>query len=72
MSEHGELRDSYGAHLLGNPGGNYNGHIDFHLSDGKVDVAVLYLPFYLPHKTNLEIRFVRMGTNEELSQGSVR
>ncbi|MBM6907972.1 type II toxin-antitoxin system YafQ family toxin [Collinsella intestinalis] len=68
LSEHGELPDSHGAHLLGNPGGSYNGHIDFHLSDGKVDVLALYLP----HKTNPEIRFVRMGTHEELFQGSVR
>ena len=48
------------------PGGNYNGHIDFHLSDGLVDVVVLYLP----HKTNPVIRLVRMGTHQELFSGS--
>lgn len=31
---HGRFRRSTGAHELSNPGGNYNGHIDFHLSDG--------------------------------------
>ena len=50
---------------LSNPGGNYNGHIDFHLSDGLVDVVVLYLP----HKTNPVIRLVRMGAHQELFQG---
>ena len=68
LSENGELPDSYGAHLLDNPGGNYNGHVDFHLSDGKVDVVVLYLL----HKTNPVIRFVRMGTHGELFQGPIR
>ena len=59
---HGSLPAEYGAHELSNPGGNYNGHIDFHLSDGLVDVVVLYLP----HKTNPVIRLVRMGSHEEL------
>ena len=68
LAEHGVLPESYGAHLLDNPGGNYNGHIDFHLSDGKVDVVVLYLP----HKTNPTIRFVRMGAHDELFQGPIR
>lgn len=68
LAANGELPKAYGAHVLDNPGGNYNGHIDFHLSDGSVDVVVLYLP----HKTNPMIRFVRMGTHEELFQGSVR
>ena len=62
---HGLLPAEYGAHELSNPGGNYNGHIDFHLSDGLVDVVVLYLP----HKTNPVIRLVRMGTHQELFQG---
>lgn len=62
---HGSLPAEYGAHELSNPGGNYNGHIDFHLSDGLVDVVVLYLP----HKTNPVIRLVRMGTHQELFQG---
>lgn len=68
LSESGALPESYGAHVLDNPGGNYNGHVDFHLSDGKVDVVVLYLP----HKSNPVIRFVRMGTHGELFQGPER
>lgn len=64
----GTLPEEYGAHELLNPGGNYNGHIDFHLSDGRVDVVVLYRP----HKTNPSIRFVRMGTHDELFQGPLR
>ena len=62
---HGSLPAEYGAHELSNPGGNYNGHIDFHLSDGLVNVAVLYLP----HKTNPVIRLVRTGSHDELFQG---
>lgn len=65
LMESGALPETYGAHILDNPGGNYNGHVDFHLSDGAVDVIVLYLP----HKTNPEIRFVRMGTHDELFRG---
>ena len=34
LAAHGSLPAEYGAHELSNPGGNYNGHIDFHLSDG--------------------------------------
>ena len=65
LAARGSLPAEYGAHELSNPGGNYNGHIDFHLSDGLVDVVVLYLP----HKTNPVIRLVRMGSHEELFQG---
>lgn len=65
LAAHGSLPAEYGANELSNPGGNYNGHIDFHLSDGLVDVVVLYLP----HKTNPVIRLVRMGPHEELFQG---
>lgn len=42
--------------------------MDFHLSDGQVDVVVLYMP----HKTNPSIRLVRMGTHEDLFQGQLR
>lgn len=68
LAESGELPESYGAHLLDNPGGNHNGHIDFHLSDGAVDVVVLYLP----HRSNPIIRFVRMGSHDELFRGPQR
>lgn len=68
LSENGALPEAYRAHVLDNLGGTYNRHIDFHLSDGNVDVVVLYLP----HKTNPVIRFVRMGTHKELFQGPER
>lgn len=61
----GAVPNEYGPHELSNPGGNYNGHIDFHLSDGMVDVVVLYMP----HKSNPIIRLVRMGSHDELFQG---
>ena len=67
LAERGELPEMYGAHVLDNPGGNYNGCIDFHLPEGKVDVVVLYLP----HRTNPIIRFVRMGSHADLFQGPV-
>lgn len=41
LAESGELPESYGAHILNNPGGNYNERIGFRLSDGAVDVVVL-------------------------------
>lgn len=62
---HGKLPAEYGAHILDNPGGNYNGHVDFHISDGLVDVIVLYMP----HKTNPVIRLVRIGSHVDLFQG---
>lgn len=66
LMQTGRVPEEYRPHVLDNPGGNYNdGHIDFHLSDGKIDVIVLYLP----HKTNPIIRLVRMGMHEELFQG---
>ena len=68
LAAHGRLPESYHPRLLTSPGGNYNGHIDFHLSTGKVDVVVLYMP----HRTNPVIRLVRMGTHRELFQGPLR
>ena len=65
LAEHGVVSEEYHPHVLSNPGGNYNGHIDFHLSDGKIDVLVLYMP----HKTSPIIRLVRMGSHEELFSG---
>lgn len=65
LRQNGNLPEAYGAHTLDNPGGNYNNAIDFHLSEGKVDVVVIYVP----HKSNPIIRLVRMGTHEELFSG---
>lgn len=60
--------EQYTPHKLKQVRGNYNGHIDFQLSDGKVDVVVLYLP----HKTSPIIRFVRMGSHNLLFKGSLK
>ena len=67
LIENGCVSPQYNPHILNNAGGNYNGYIDFHLSDGEVDVIVLYLP----HKTNPIIRLVRMGGHEELFHGAL-
>lgn len=68
LAKNGSLPEHYRPHKLANPGGNYNDHIDFHLSDGDVDVPVLYVP----HRTNPVIRLVRMGSHRELFQGPMR
>lgn len=68
LSKNGRVPAEYNPHELNNPGGNYNGHVDFHLCDGLVDVVVLYMP----HKTNPIIRLVRMGSHAELFQGPLR
>ncbi len=68
LMQAGSVSKHYRPHVLQNPGGNHNGHIDFHLSDGKTDVIVLYVP----HKTNPIIRLVRMGSHDELFRGKVR
>lgn len=68
LMQSGNVSEQYRPHVLQNPGGNYNGHVDFHLSDGKTDVVVLYVP----HKTNPQIRLVRMGSHDELFYGPVR
>lgn len=65
LAESGTVSEEYSPHRLDRPGGNYSGHIDFHLSDGETDVTVLFLP----HKTNPVIRFVRMGPHRLLFQG---
>lgn len=68
LVSNGRVPEAYRPHVLDAPGGNYNGHVDFHLSDGNVDVLVLYQP----HKTNPIIRLVRMGSHDELFRGGLR
>ena len=63
----GRVADEYRPHILSNPGGTYTGHVDFHLSDGKVDVLVLYMP----HKTNPSIRLVRISSHRDLFEGGL-
>lgn len=64
----GTLPAMYRLHQLANPGGNYNGHMEFHLADGMVDVLVLFMR----HRSNPVIRLVRMGSHQELFQGPLK
>ncbi len=65
LIRNGKVGNGYDLHSLDKRGGNYSGHFDYHLSDGKVDVVVIYKP----HKTNPQIRLVRIGSHEELFSG---
>lgn len=68
LAKTGAVPPEYNPHELNNLGGNYNGHMDFHLSGGLVDVVVLYMP----HKTNPIIRLVRIGSHDDLFRGPLR
>ena len=68
LIHYGRVSEQYSPHVLLHTGGNYNAHVDFHLSDGKTDVVVLYMP----HKTNPIIRLVRMGSHDELFKGPLK
>lgn len=61
LRENGELPEGYRPHVLDNPGGNYNGHWEFHLA-GDVDVLVLYWK----RGNRAGIRMVRIGSHSEL------
>ena len=65
---HGIVNNSYHPHILNHRGGNYNNSYEFHLSDGKVYVLVIYVP----HKTNLIIRLVRIGSHNQLFHSSLK
>ncbi|WP_416353285.1 type II toxin-antitoxin system YafQ family toxin [Agrilactobacillus fermenti] len=67
LKQTGRVPDTYEPHTLSNKNGLYNGIIDFHLSNGKVDVVILYAK----HKTNLVIRPVRIGTHDQLFRGTI-
>ena len=47
---------------MSKPKANYTDHMEFHLAEGAFDVLVIYMP----HKTNPVVRFVRMGSHDEL------
>lgn len=64
----GIVDTEYRPHLLNNRGGNYNGSYEYHLSDGKVDVLVIYMP----HKTNPAIRLIRVGSHNELFRSTLK
>lgn len=62
LAVHGCVPDSYKPHVLDNPGGLYNGCMEFHLAD---DVLVLYFP-PRPHDI-IHLRVIR--THDELHTG---
>lgn len=62
------VKDEYDLNILDNRGGNYNESYEYHLSDGKVDVFVIYMP----HKTNPTIRLIRVGDYNELFHSSLK
>ncbi|MBR3317169.1 MAG: type II toxin-antitoxin system YafQ family toxin [Atopobiaceae bacterium] len=64
LEAHGKVPDGYKPHLLIQHGGNYTGHMEFHLAEGRYDVIVIYQP----HHTNPSVRMVRMGKHRELFQ----
>ena len=55
-------------HLNGIVNAEYRPHILDHLSDGKVDVLVIYMP----HKTNPSIRLIRVGSHNELFHSTLK
>lgn len=65
LKEEGMIDPAYDPHMLNKRGGNYNGNLEFHLADGKVDVLIIYRP----HKTNSVIRLIRVGSHKELFRG---
>ena len=68
LSMYGIVNEISKLHTLNNRGGNYNGNQEYHLSNVKVDVLVIYNP----HKTNPTIRMIRIGTHKDLFQGELK
>lgn len=64
----GIVNAKYRPHILNNRGGNYNGSYEYHLSAGKIDVLVIYMP----HKTNPSIRLIRVGSHNELFHSTLK
>lgn len=65
LAAHGRVSEGYRPYVLDNPGGNYNGCIDFHIGEEEVDVVVLYIP----HRSNPVIRLVRICGHDKLFRG---
>lgn len=67
LMEYGRVSEEYRPHRLLKRGGNYTGHMEFHLSDGLVDVLVLYMS----HKTmneNSNRELMRTDSTDRSSQ----
>ena len=65
IEETGSVPDSYNPHELTNSNCNYTGHMEFHIAEGRLDIIVIYMP----HKTNPTIRFVRIGSHQDIFGG---
>ena len=68
LAARGGVSEGHRPHALDNPGGNYNGCIDYHIGGDEVDVAVLHIP----HGSNPVIRLVRIGGHDKLFRGPMR
>ena len=68
LHHNGIVNAEYRPHILNNRGGNYNGSYEYHLSAGKIDVLVIYMP----HKTNPSIRLIRVGSHNELFYSTLK
>lgn len=68
LQARGIVNFSYRPHILNNRGGNYNGNYEYHVSDGKVDILVIYKP----HRSNPTIRLIRIGSHNELFHGELK
>ncbi|KRL79508.1 type II toxin-antitoxin system YafQ family toxin [Ligilactobacillus equi] len=60
--EYGEVPEEYNPHLLVDPSLPYNGNMDFHLFDGKLDLLVIYTEI---EKKKI-FRFIRLGSHKQL------
>lgn len=65
IEEYGHVPESYNPHMLDHPRGIYSGYAEFHLAEGKMDVLVIYSE--RPEAST--IRFIRMGSHDELFDG---
>ncbi|MBT1166230.1 type II toxin-antitoxin system YafQ family toxin [Bifidobacterium simiarum] len=65
LIDEGTLPSGYVPHVLGNRGGLYNGRMDAHIWEGRVDVVLVYQP----HASQPSILLLRCGTHGELFQG---
>lgn len=65
IEEYGRVPESYNPHTLDRPRGIYSGYAEFHLAEGKMDVLVIYSE----RSEASTIRFIRMGSHDELFDG---
>ena len=61
IEEYGRVPESYNPHMLDRP----RGYAEFHLAEGKMDVLVIYSE----RSEASTIRFIRLGSHDELFDG---